>query len=51
MDQNIFESFVKERLPRPDDKQLFEKLFEIYCKEGKDAVVSHLKDLIAVTEE
>ncbi len=51
MDQNIFKSFAKKNLPRADDQELFEKLFDIYCTEGKDAVTKHLKELITTTEE
>jgi hypothetical protein len=51
MVDSIFESFVKQRLPREDDKQFFVELYEIYEKQGKDALVKHLKDLIDKVEE
>ena len=51
MVDSIFESFVKQKLPREDDKQLFAELHEIYEKQGKDALVKHLKDLISQLEE
>jgi hypothetical protein len=51
LDQTIFKSFAKNNLPRADDQELFEKLFDMYCTEGKDAVTKHLKELIATTGE
>ena len=50
MGESIFESFVKQKLPREDDRQLFAELYELYEKQGKDALVKHLKDLIEKME-
>ena len=51
MTENAFESFVKERLPREDDKQLFVELLRVYHQDGKDGLAKYLKDLIAKSEE
>jgi hypothetical protein len=50
MSESLFESFVKQKLPREDDKQLFSELYALYEKQGKDALVKHLKDLIEKME-
>ncbi len=51
MAEKVFEAYVKEKLPREDDKKLFGELFRIYQKEGKEALSKHLKDLILKMEE
>jgi len=50
MDGSIFESFIKEKLPREDDRKLFEELYEVYRKQGKEALAKHLKDMITKLE-
>lgn len=50
METGIFESFVNKKLPREDDKQLFNELFEIYQKQGKEALAKYLKESIAKLE-
>ena len=50
MDKSIFESFIAEKLPRKDDKKLFEELYQIYRKQGKEALAKHLKELITELE-
>jgi hypothetical protein len=50
VDENMFLSFVKQKLPREDDRKLFEKLFEIYRGRGKEALAQYLKKMIAELE-
>jgi hypothetical protein len=50
MNESIFESFIKEKLPREDDRKLFEKLYEVYRKQGKEVLAKHLRDMIAELE-
>jgi hypothetical protein len=49
--EKAFESFVKGKLPREDDKQLFGELLRVYHQDGKEALAKYLKDLIAKSEE
>jgi hypothetical protein len=51
MSENVFEKYVKDRLPRDDDKQLFEELYKIYLEGGKEDLAKRLKDLIAQLED
>ncbi|MCL4436328.1 MAG: hypothetical protein M1503_03060 [Thaumarchaeota archaeon] len=51
MAENAFESFVKKKLPREDDKRLFEELYRVYQRDGKEAPTKYLKELIAKLEE
>jgi hypothetical protein len=50
MSISLFEKYVKEKLPREDDKQLFEELNRVYREGGKEALAKHLKDLISELE-
>ena len=50
MSSSLFEKYVKEKLPREDDKQLFEELRKVYSESGKEALAKHLKDLISELE-
>ena len=50
MSDSVFENYVKERLPREDDRQLFEELYKMYREGGKEALAKHLKGLIAQLE-
>jgi hypothetical protein len=45
--EDIFQRYVKEKLPREDDRQLFDELYKLYEECGKEDLVKHLKDLIA----
>jgi len=47
---NIFKDYVAEKLPREDDRQLFEKFLKVYQEGGKEALVKHLKGMIAELE-
>ena len=50
MSSSLFEKYVKEKLPRKDDRDLFEGLRKVYLEGGKEAVSKHLKDLISELE-
>lgn len=47
---SMFEEYMKEKIPREDDKALFQELYEIYKKEGKEELQKHLKKLISQLE-
>jgi hypothetical protein len=51
MAENTFKSYIKSRLPREDDKQLFEDLAKAYREEGKDGVSKYLKSILSKLEE
>jgi hypothetical protein len=46
----LFEKYVKEKLPREDDRQLFEELIKVYREGGKEALSKHLKTLVSDLE-
>lgn len=50
MGGGVFESYIKEKLPREDDRKLFEELYEVYLKQGKEALAKHLKEIITGLE-
>ena len=50
MDEKMFASFIKQRLPRDDDRKLFEKLLEIFSTNGKEALAQYLKEKIIELE-
>jgi hypothetical protein len=50
MSSNIFVEYVKEKLPRKDDQDLFKELYTIYQEGGKDALQEHLKKMIEELE-
>lgn len=50
MGGDVFESFIKEKLPRQDDRKLFEELYEVYLEQGKEALAKHIKEMITKLE-
>jgi len=50
MSESIFQRYVKEKLPREDDRQLFEELYKVYIEGGEEDLAKYLKDLIAKLE-
>jgi hypothetical protein len=50
LNENIFKDYVLEKLPREDDQQLFEEFLKVYQEGGKEALVKHLKGMIADLE-
>jgi hypothetical protein len=50
VDESMFLSFMKQKLPREDDRKLFEQLFEIYRRSGKETLAQYLKKMIAELE-
>lgn len=50
MSGSIFRDYVVEKLPREDDRQLFEEFLRVYQERGKEALAKHLKDIIAELE-
>jgi hypothetical protein len=50
MGRGIFESYIKDKLPREDDRKLFEELYQVYLKQGKEALTKHLKEIITELE-
>ncbi|MBS7619331.1 hypothetical protein KEJ21_01600 [Candidatus Bathyarchaeota archaeon] len=50
MGERIIEQYLKDRLPREDDKQLFDELYKIFREGGQEALVKHLKNIISQLE-
>ena len=51
MAEKAFRAYVKDKLPRNDDKRFFDELFDIYQKEGKEGLSKYLKESITKMEE
>jgi hypothetical protein len=46
-----FRTYIEKRLPRTDDKGLFQELMKVFEESGKDGLRKHLQNLVSQLEE
>lgn len=51
MSNEPFEKYIEKRLPRADDKELYQKLFKVFKEKGKEGLRKYLQNLLSQVEE